>query len=251
MNKYNDMGLFGSGKKIEQYRTNLTNNIQYNRAVKKGGEPIMRLLDLMMTAIDYDPKSRPIHRLIRDVGLRLGGGYLGYPESTEKILQAALTYAEYSLRQNKTMTVEAWHDTVFAIAISLETKYASTLQEAEKLKKNNAELEEKLRNAEREYRTMMDMLSEKPKSKAFNVRQTAIIAYALCKKSGVIPKNKKNIGILFNELTGYSSNTIGQNLCSTYSDKEIEKIAQDVEKSMPEFAEYLRQKTFFLPEITK
>ena len=149
------MGLFGSGKKIEQYRTNLTNQIQALRI--QGGEPIMKLLHLMTTAIDYDPKSRPIHRLIRNVGLRFGGVYPGYPESTEKILQAALNYAEFSLRQNKTITVQQWHDTVFAIAISLETKYASTLQEAEELKKNNAELEEKLRNTEREYRTMMDI----------------------------------------------------------------------------------------------
>lgn len=85
----------------------------------------------------------------------------------------------------------------------------------------------------------------------FTTRQIAIIAYALCKKGNVIPKNKKNIGPLFQRLTGHSANRIGQNLCSSYSDKEIEEIAEIIESDMPDFAIYLREKTFFLPDKEK
>lgn len=84
----------------------------------------------------------------------------------------------------------------------------------------------------------------------FTSRQIAIIAYALCKKGNVIPKNKKNIAPLFQRLTGHSSNVIGQNL-SRYSDEEIEEIAAIIESDMPEFAKYLREKKFFLPEKEK
>ena len=110
------MASFRSKKIIEQYRTNLSNKIQYLRTIE-GGELILRLLELMMTAIDYDKDSKPIHRLIRDVGCQFGAGY----ENTPDILRAALTYAEFSLRQNKIMTVEAWRDTMFAFAVCLES----------------------------------------------------------------------------------------------------------------------------------
>ena len=85
----------------------------------------------------------------------------------------------------------------------------------------------------------------------FTSRQIAIIAYALCKKGNVIPKNKKHIGPLFQRLTGHSVNKIGQNLCSSYGDEEIEEIAAIIESDMPEFAKYLREKTFFLPDKEK
>ena len=84
----------------------------------------------------------------------------------------------------------------------------------------------------------------------FTTRQIAIIAYALCKKGNVIPKNKKNIAPLFQKLTGHSANRIGQNL-SKYSDEEIEEIAAIIENDMPEFAKYLREKKFFLPDKEK
>ena len=108
-----------------------------------------------------------------------------------------------------------------------------------------------LRKTEHERDMLKDLLNEKPGAKKFNVRQTAIIAYALCKKGEVIPRNKKSIAPMFHDLTGLSVNTIGQNLCSTYSDKELEEIAVVIENDMPEFATYLREKTFFLPEIKK
>lgn len=133
-------------KKTEEYRKRLSEKIQYLRAVE-GGEPIIRLLDLMMTAIDYKFESKTSRRLTRNVGMRLGGGYLGYPQSTQKILEAALTYAEFTLNQGKTMTLKEWHDACFTIAISLETQYGTALREAEDLKKKNAELGKKLNEA--------------------------------------------------------------------------------------------------------
>ena len=90
-----------------------------------------------------------------------------------------------------------------------------------------------------------------PDNRGFTVRQTAIIAYALCRKGGFIPKNKKNISRLFQNLTGRSANTSSENLCTTYADEEIEKIAVVIEDYMPEFASYLREKNFYYPEIKK
>lgn len=110
---------------------------------------------------------------------------------------------------------------------------------------------EKCKKAEHERDVYKELMRETPGSKKFTVRQTSIIAYALCKKAGVIPANKKNISTLFNGITGYSANSMGQNLCSSYTDEEIEEIAVAVEKNMPEFAAYLREKTFFLPEKKK
>ena len=102
-----------------------------------------------------------------------------------------------------------------------------------------------------EIKLLKDLLDNKNSGLKFNVRQTAIIGYALCSKAKVLPKNKKNIAPLFNMLTGRSANTIGQNMCSVYKEDEIEQIAKAVEDKMPEFAEYLREKSFFLPEMQK
>ena len=98
---------------------------------------------------------------------------------------------------------------------------------------------------------LKDDNEQSPRGSGFTSRQTAIIAYALCKKGNVIPKNKKSIASLFNKLTGRSVNVLEQNLCSTYSDEEIEKIAATIENDMPEFAKYIREKTFYLPEMKK
>lgn len=95
------------------------------------------------------------------------------------------------------------------------------------------------------------MLDATPGAWKFTVRQTAIIAFALCRKGGFIPRNKKRISAVFQNVTGRSANTLGANLCSSYTDDEIEEIAVAVEKDMPEFASYLREKTFYLPDITK
>lgn len=83
------------------------------------------------------------------------------------------------------------------------------------------------------------------------MKEIAIIALALCKKAGILPSNKKNIATLFSELTGYSANTLSRSLCTTIRDEEIEKIAAKIEKDMPELAEYMRKKTFYLPEKKK
>jgi len=113
------------------------------------------------------------------------------------------------------------------------------------------EAEENSKKARHERDILKEILHNKPETKQFTVRQTAIIAYALCKKGGFIPKNKKNISTMFQDMTGRSANTLGMNLCSTYTDDEIEEIAVAVEKDMPEFACYLREKTFFYPEMKK
>jgi len=113
------------------------------------------------------------------------------------------------------------------------------------------EVEENSKKARHERDILKEILHNKPETKQFTVRQTAIIAYALCKKGGFIPKNKKNISTMFQDMTGRSANTLGMNLCSTYTDDEIEEIAVAVEKDMPEFACYLREKTFFYPEMKK
>lgn len=112
-------------------------------------------------------------------------------------------------------------------------------------------LGKKINEDKKEYSVRKEAFDTQASSSYFTTRQIAIIAYALCKKGNVIPNNKKNIAFLFNKLTGHSSNRIGQNLCSRYSDEEIEEIAVTIENDMPEFANYLREKTFFLPEMKK
>lgn len=99
-----------------------------------------------------------------------------------------------------------------------------------------------------ENKLLRGLINEKPNNKKFSVRQTAIVAHALCKKANVLPRNKKNISQLFNYMTGCSANTLGQNMCSSYNEDEIEKIANEIEDKLPEFAAYLREGTFFLPE---
>lgn len=108
-----------------------------------------------------------------------------------------------------------------------------------------------LLKAEHERDVYKKLLETKPGAWKFTVRQTAIVAFALCRKGGFIPKNKKSISAMFQNMTGRSANTLGTNLCSTYTDEEIEEIAAAVEKDMPEFASYLREKTFYLPDVTK
>ena len=98
---------------------------------------------------------------------------------------------------------------------------------------------------------LKELINEKGGDQKFSVRQTTIVAYALCKKAEVLPKNKKNISMLFSRMTGYSQNTIGQKMCGNFEDKEIEKIAEEIDNKMPDLANYLREKSFFLPERKK
>lgn len=105
--------------------------------------------------------------------------------------------------------------------------------------------------AEAENNCLINHLNIKPGNKRFKVREMAILAHALCKKAGVLPKNKKYIAPIFSGLTGFSSNTLGQNLCSTYKDNEIEELATRIDSKMPKLAEYMRNEKFYAPEITK
>jgi hypothetical protein len=113
------------------------------------------------------------------------------------------------------------------------------------------ELEEQYHRALNVRDAYLKLLNEKPGAKKFNVRQTAIIALALCRKGDIVPKNKKSIAPFFHEFTGYSANTIGQNLCSSYTDEEVEEIAKAIEDHMPDFAKYLRENKFSASEIKK
>ncbi len=110
---------------------------------------------------------------------------------------------------------------------------------------NKVEENKKLQN---ENDLLKELVQDRGGDQKFSVRQTTIIAYALCMKADVLPKNKKSISHMFSLLTGRSENTIGQNMCANYKDEEINQLAQEIESSMPEFANYLREKTFFLPQ---
>ena len=146
--------------------------------------------------------------------------------------------AAKDLDKKRIEEIEKWHG-AFENAESEATMWQQKFEEAS----------ESCKKAENERDIYKDMIGAG--TKKYTVRQTSIIAYALCKKADVIPTNKKNLSPLFNGISGYSSNSMSQNLCSSYSDEEIEVIAASVEKDMPEFAKYLRQKTFFLPEMKK
>lgn len=106
------------------------------------------------------------------------------------------------------------------------------------------ESEELRKKAEHERDLLKEMMHERPASKKYKVRQIAILALALCRKALVVPKNKKKIALLFSHLTGVSQNTISQNLCDTYSDEEIQDIAEPLKDTMPELAEYLIENKF-------
>ena len=153
-----------------------------------------------------------------------------------------------SQRETESLSIEAkrWYDLyeqqdkhsdeLLTRIIELENESTTITGENQKLKDENKLLREFL---------------DKGGDQKFSVRQTTIIAYALCKKADVLPKNKKNISQMFSRLTGRSENTIGQNMCANYKDEEINQLAQEIESSMPEFANYLREKTFFLPQKKK
>ena len=146
----------------------------------------------------------------------------------------------------------------YYISNNNEAELEQLRKECDEWKRKYEEIETEYKKAQIEYKKaenerdmLKELFREKPGSKKFTSRQTAIVAYALCQKGGFIPKNKKNITALFHDLTGFSVNTLGQNLCTSYEDDEIEKVAKHVETDMPEFAQYLREKTFYLPEKTK
>ena len=147
-------------------------------------------------------------------------------------LEGKLKEAE-SLDKRRIEEIDRWHTESETIDNEAEDWHAKYEAASEALLKAVHE-----RNV---YKKMLDTTSGVRK---FTVRQTAIIAFALCRKGGFIPKNKKSISTMFQDITGRSANTLGTNLCSSYTDDEIEEIAVAVEKDMPEFASYLRERLF-------
>lgn len=221
--------------------------------------------EIIATSNDYEPYSEDWDLAMKYMyeKFQLPNGDLS--PLVNNVTLSMLYIAEEDAREKRTKSMKEWRETMESLTEKLLPQDVNKIEmksENLSLKLKITELESKLKDAERlETRTMKgttdkwhaeaEPVDNAPDLKRFTVRQTAIIAYALCRKGGFIPKNKKSISPVFQNLTGRSANTLGANLCSTYTDEEIETIASLVEKNMPEFADYLREKTFFLPEIKK
>ena len=213
---------------------------------------IQPALDLL-TMYTYKPeteKRKNMEFLVKTREEEYRRKLIGNLKSENEILKKQVEKLKAELegeRKESTIEKEQMYDGLAELD-DLRTKLREAQDDADSWRSTYMyELEEH----KREKSILKEVINEKPNSKKFNVRQTAIVAYALCKKAKVLPKNKKHISQLFNYITGNSANTIGQNMCSVYKEDEIEQIAKEVEDKMPEFAEYLREKTFFLPEIKK
>lgn len=103
------------------------------------------------------------------------------------------------------------------------------------------EAQEDCKKAQIQLELCQSLLKEKGPKSEFTVREIAIIALALFRKGGVVPKNKKNIAKLFSKMLGVSANTLSVNLCSTYSDEEILELTNRIKDDLPEFADYLSE----------
>lgn len=103
------------------------------------------------------------------------------------------------------------------------------------------EAQEDCKKAQIQLELCQSLLKEKGPKSEFTVREIAIIALALFRKGGVVPKNKKNIAKLFSKMLGVSANTLSVNLCSTYSDEEILELTNRIKDCLPEFADYLSE----------
>ncbi len=106
------------------------------------------------------------------------------------------------------------------------------------------EAQEDCKKAQIQLELCQSLLKEKGPKSEFTVREIAIIALALFRKGGVVPKNKKNIAKLFSKMLGVSANTLSVNLCTKYTDKEVQSIANRIKDDMPEFADYLIKNIF-------
>lgn len=221
--------------------------------------------EIIAMSNDYEPYSEDWDLAMKYMYEKFQLPNGGLSPLVNNVTLSMLRIAEEDAREKRTKSMKEWRETMESLTEKLLPQDVNKIEMKSQilsLKLKNTELESKLKDAERlETRTMKgttdkwhaeaEPVDNAPDLKRFTVRQTAIIAYALCRKGGFIPKNKKSISPVFQDLTGRSANTLGANLCSTYTDDEIEKIASLVEKNMPEFADYLREKTFFLPEIKK
>ena len=103
------------------------------------------------------------------------------------------------------------------------------------------EAQEDCKKAQIQLELCQSLLKEKGPKSEFTVREIAIIALALFRKGGVVPKNKKNIAKLFSKMLGVSANTLSVNLCSTYTNEEILSITNRIKDYLPEFADYLSE----------
>ena len=103
------------------------------------------------------------------------------------------------------------------------------------------EAQEDCKKAQIQLELCQSLLKDKGPKSEFTVREIAIIALALFRKGGVVPKNKKNIAKLFSKMLGVSANTLSVNLCSTYSDEEILELTNRIKDYLPEFADYLSE----------
>ena len=115
------------------------------------------------------------------------------------------------------------------------------------IKRYETEIEDwrsKCNNAQIQLEVYQNLLKDKGPKSEFTVREIAIIALALFRKGGVVPKNKKNIAKLFSKMLGVSANTLSVNLCTKYTDKEVQSIANRIKDEMPEFADYLIKNIF-------
>lgn len=103
------------------------------------------------------------------------------------------------------------------------------------------EAQEDCKKAQIQLELCQSLLKDKGPKSEFTVREIAIIALALFRKGGVVPKNKKNIAKLFSKMLGVSANTLSVNLCSTYTNEEILSITNRIKDYLPEFADYLSE----------
>ena len=210
--------------------------------------PIEKLRKLIALSPDYNIKESSA--TIDSINLHFACYFGNDATCIPSLVDLVLDIADTDIRFGQDKKMYQWD----LIILAITKKYREFLQsvyEASEWHSKYDEVCDNCKNIEKECDFYKDLLSERPGAKKFNVRQTSILALALCKKAGIVPNNKKNISPVFNGMTGYSANTLGQNFCASYTDEEIEELAAMIEKDMPEFAKYLREKTFFLPEITK
>ena len=139
----------------------------------------------------------------------------------------------HNLNQKRIEEIDKWYSLYKQSETESEVWQSRYEQESEELKK-----------AQNQIEVYKDLLNEKSDKKEFTIREIAIIALALFRKADVVPKNKKNIANLFSKMTGASINTLGANLCSSYTDEEIKLITDRIESIMPVFSKYLKENKF-------
>ena len=139
----------------------------------------------------------------------------------------------HDLNQKRIEEIDKWH-----------SLYEQSETENEILQSKYQQVAEEYKKAQNQIEVYKDLLKEKSDKKEFTTREIAIIALALFRMADAVPKNKKNIANLFSKMTGASINTLGTNLCSSYTDEEIRSITDRIEDIMPVFSKYLKENKF-------